>query len=163
MLLILGVAWIAFGAEALGLPPAAYLYHEIYISTPAVRGGAWITAGLTAIAAAFRPIGFKDTYAWPILYVMPAVRAVMYLVAWFDYLLGAFGGPGYGPGWIYAIMFAAMAGVVGFLSGWPEPYVPEIVEEKLPPIPELPPMPDMPEIPGMLPPPEHGLNRGQDR
>lgn len=124
MLIILGIAWIAFGAEALTLPEAEYIYHEVYVTSPPVRGGLWITAGAVAIATAFRPVGRRDTFAWPMLYTLPAVRALAYLFAWTASHVERLPTSGYQPGLIYAVMFGAMAGVVVFLSGWPDPLAP---------------------------------------
>lgn len=129
-LIILGVAWCVLGLEAFRLPVADYLYHELYIGSPQLRGGSWIASGLVAICTAFRPKGMPDALAWPLLYVMPAFRAAMYFIAWVDHMVPSFGGDGYEHGWIYTIMFGAMALVVMFLSSWPEPYPPVIEERK---------------------------------
>ena len=119
-LLLLGIAWVMLGVEALRLDPADYLYHELILPT-GVRGAVWTGSGLVAILLAFRPKGMSDVLAWPILYSLPAIRAFMYFISWVDYLM-PIGSKGYEHGWVYTIMFGMMAIVVVFLSGWPEPY-----------------------------------------
>lgn len=119
-LLLLGIAWVMLGIEALRLDPADYLYHELILPA-GVRGAVWAGSGLVAILLAFRPKGMSDVLAWPILYSLPAVRAFMYFISWADHLM-PIGSEGYEYGWVYTIMFGMMAGLVVFLSGWPEPY-----------------------------------------
>lgn len=126
MLMMLGFIWILIGFstfETAGTRPATLL-HE-YPPT-SLRGGLWIGTGLLAFAAAWRPPGMKDTFGWAMLYVMPTLRVVSYLLAWiasWDWIPTenlTFTEP-YSNGWRFAAVYLAQSLTIVICSGWPNP------------------------------------------
>lgn len=119
VLLVWGFIWLLIGVGKFVSPPspADSILITGYLPAP-VRAGLWCVTGFVALAFAFRTRASGDAIGWIALYVMPAVLAVAYVIAWIQWLAGA---GGVSLGWLAAVVYVALAAIIAICSGWPEP------------------------------------------
>lgn len=117
VLLAVGLLWLLTGIGSLvGPQPLAWQFVPLLRDSP--LGAGWLLTGTLAVAVALRPrVLPHDGAGFAALYVMPAVYAAAYLIAWID-SLAPVGGPGYPRGWIAALSYVAICAVVMICSDW---------------------------------------------
>ena len=118
VLLTFGAVWILLG---MSISEDRIVEGVPHLLIPGeIRTILWVTTGVLAILAAWRPPGFNDAFGWAALYLMPAVRTISYAIAWSDSWLPT-GGEGYAAGWKFALIYFVMVAAVWICSGWAEP------------------------------------------
>ncbi len=143
VLLLLGIAWILIGIGAAIVPPPAEDLLFLHIPVP-IRAALWCGTGLVAIGYAWMPRVRSDGWGFVALYLMPAVRAVSYFIAWVDFT--ADGRSGYRYGWLSALFYTVFIGIVVVCAGWREPPPLLLIEEPTK-VPEVEPPPLLSEEP----------------
>lgn len=121
MLTVYGSLWVIFGIGLLieGDPASRIVTPLVFIPAEA-RALAWILTGVWAIFIAWRPITrYRDASAWVALYLMPAIRAASYLIAWVDSHI-PWGADGHPSGWLHATLYGAIVWGVWACARWPE-------------------------------------------
>lgn len=125
VLLLIGALWILQGI-GIGFARGnlssgdinSSLLHE-YIPT-SIRVALWTTTGAIAVLYAFRRGDGADELGWAALVLMPIERTVSYLWGFLMFIVPGIPA-GYEPGLIRASGWAAIAGVIVIIAGWPEP------------------------------------------
>lgn len=118
ILLLLGAAWVLVGIGAAVVPPPPGDLLDLHIPAP-IRAALWCGTGLVAICHAWMPKTRSDGWGFLALYLMPAVRAASYFIAWVDFTIDGRGG--YRYGWLSALFYAVFVGIVAICAGWREP------------------------------------------
>jgi len=127
VLLLLGLAWILIGVGTVVVPPPPGNLLHLLIPAP-IRAGLWCGTGLVAVFYAWIPKTRSDGWGFLALYLMPAVRAVSYFIAWVDFSVDGVGG--YRYGWLAALFYTVFVGIVVVCAGWREP--PPLLESEDP-------------------------------
>ena len=118
ILILCGMIWILLGFSVLDEPIRGVPYELV---PDHLRAGLWVATGATALASGWRPPGYQDALGWVALYTVPALTTVSYTISWVDSLVDGIGGPGYSRGWVLAVTYGVMVGVVYICASWPDP------------------------------------------
>lgn len=115
ILLLFGIVWLVVGLGTYTAPKVEGLI--ISDIPPLVKATGWVLTGVYAVGVGLVSRWRDDSTGFVALYVMPAVWTFLYLVSWFD----SWNGGGYARGWVSAVVYFAVMGVVMICAGWPEP------------------------------------------
>lgn len=120
-LLIKSVVYLIHGWVYLTIPATpplrAALRMPLEVAPLAVWGAVWLAAGLAAAAAAFARDPGHDRWGFLALIAVGSFWAVSYLWA----SIGGWSVTAFARGLLGAAFYAAIAGVVIVVAGWPEP------------------------------------------
>jgi len=118
VLLLAGLLWVVIGVSVPGAPLSPY--EPVHESFPMpVRVGLWVLPGVVAVAAAWRPRGAPDGWAYALLIAAPLVRSASWAGTEVQHLWPG-GELGYDRGYVSAASWLAVVGFVLITAGWPE-------------------------------------------
>lgn len=117
-LLTLGVIWGLFGLSMISAPaaPAGVSLYELIPQQ--VFAVLWIASSLVAIVSAGFTTPGHDAWGFIALIVPLLIRVASFTWAWVMFLVGHGGSE---RGWITAVVWSALIGLIVVIAGWAEP------------------------------------------